>query len=60
MLLMSFWPAAMAVGLDTTTMSYVTPIAQYDLDLTTEKMGVLNGVAFIGNPEFEISNILSK
>lgn len=41
-------PSAWASLFETTTMSYVFPAAQCDLQLTMENKGVLNGATYLG------------
>lgn len=39
---------------DTTTMSYILPIAQCDLDLSLENKGMLNAITYLGKQQFFI------
>lgn len=48
-------PSAWSSIFETTTMSYVFPAAQCDLELTMENKGQLNASAYLGKPFFSYS-----
>lgn len=48
-LLLIAFPAALAPVFESTTMSYVFPAAQCDLDLSLQNKGTLNAITYLGN-----------
>lgn len=48
LVLFTMIPTSFATAFSTTTMSYIFPIAQCDLDLSLENKGMLNSVTYLG------------
>lgn len=50
-------PSQWAIMFDTTLMSYITPVAQCDLDLSLNDKGTINAIAPFGKCKFSIGRI---